>query len=67
MAAAAVQRADFLQGGGHQTGVVIGAGIIWLVNRRVHLSASYDLSVQHGGSAGDYTRQSGLLTIRLGL
>ncbi len=64
---AGVQRADFLQGGGYQTGVTMGAGITWLVNRRVHILASYGLSAQHGGSAGDYTRQSGLLTLRLGL
>jgi len=64
---ATVQRADFLPNGGYQTGYGAGAGVTWLVNRTVHLGATYNVSVLHGGYLGDYTRQTGLLTLRLGM
>jgi hypothetical protein len=64
---AGVQRAEFLQGGGSQTGYAGGVGATWLVNRSVHLSASYDVSALRGAFPAGYTRQLGLLTLRLGL
>jgi len=73
-ASAGVQRADFLQGGTWQAGYALGLGATWLVNRRVQVSATYDLTDQHGSSptpalplSGDYTRSVGLLTVRLAL
>ena len=66
-ASAAVQRADYLDGGGVQAGYAAGASATWLMNRRVHLSASYDLSVLHGSVPAGYTRQLALLTVRFGL
>jgi hypothetical protein len=73
-ASAGVQRADFLQGGTWQAGYALGLGATWLVNRRVQVSATYDLTGQHGSSptaavplSGDYTRSVGLLTLRLAL
>lgn len=66
-ASAGLQRADYLQGGGQQNGYALGAGITWLMNRHVHVSASWDLSTQHGGGLAGYTRQLGLLSLRLGL
>jgi hypothetical protein len=67
------QRADFLQGGAWQAGYALGVGATWLLNRRVHVSATYDLTAQHGSGStavplsGDYTRSVGLLTVRLAL
>ena len=73
-ASAGVQRADFLQGGTWQAGYTLGLGATWLVNRRVQISATYDLTDQHGSAptptlplSGDYTRSVGLLTLRLAL
>jgi len=68
-----VQRADFLQGGGHQTGFSAGAGATWLINRHLRLSATYDFTDQRGNNSlaplttGNYTRSVGLLTLRLGM
>ena len=42
----AVQRADFLQGGGQSSGFSLGGGVTWLVNRNVRLSATYDFTDQ---------------------
>ncbi|HVC61664.1 MAG TPA: outer membrane beta-barrel protein [Acetobacteraceae bacterium] len=70
---AGLQRADFLQGGTQQTAYSLGVGAAWLMNRRVRLSATYDLTSQHGpGTAalplsGSYTRSLALLTLRFGL
>jgi hypothetical protein len=72
-ASAGVQRADFLQGGNAQNGYAAGVGVTWLVNRSVRLSATYDLTGvagSHTGATlvtGNFTRQLGLLTLRLGL
>ncbi len=66
-ASAAVQQADFLQGGGSQTGYAIGLGATWLLSRTVHLAATYGLSERHGGSTASYTRHLALLTLRLGM
>jgi hypothetical protein len=70
---AGVQRADYLQGGGHSTGVSLGGGVTWLMNRRMRLSTSYVFTDQRGNSnpalltTGSYTRSLGLLTLRLGM
>ena len=70
-ASAGVQRADYLQGGGHTSGFSAGAGATWLLNRHMRLSATYDFTDQRGTasvpSAGSYTRSVGLLTLRLGM
>jgi hypothetical protein len=70
---AGVQRADFLQGGGQASGVSLGGGVTWLLNRNMRLSATYDFTDQRGSSSptllttGNYTRSVGLLTLRLGM
>ncbi len=70
---AGVQHADFLQGGGQANGFSVGAGVTWLLNRNMRLSASYDFTDQKAASnptlptTGSYTRSIGLLTLRLAL
>ena len=64
---AGVQRADFLQGGGYQTGYAAGLGVTWLMSRRLHVAATYDVSAQHGAYPASYTRHLTMLTLRLGL
>lgn len=72
-ASASLQRADFLQGGTVLTGYALGLGATWLMNRRVQLSATDDLSRQNGSGvaslslSGNYTRNVTLLTLRLAL
>jgi hypothetical protein len=72
-ASAGLQRADFLRGGGGQNAHAAGAGITWLVNRSMRLSATYDLTgVAKFGTVttnlGDnYARQIALITLRLAL
>jgi hypothetical protein len=72
-ASAGLQRADFLPGGNAQNGYAAGVGVTWLVNRSVRLSATYDLTGVAGSHAGttlvtgNFARQVGLLTLRLGL
>ncbi|HSU06706.1 MAG TPA: outer membrane beta-barrel protein, partial [Acetobacteraceae bacterium] len=70
---AGVQRADFLQGGGTQTSYTLGAGVTWLLNRRMRVSGTEvftDLRSSHGQSAsvgGSYVRSITLLTLGFGL
>lgn len=70
---AGVQQANFLQGGGTSSGVSAGGGVTWLVNRHVRVSATYDFTDQHGSTSpsvqtvGNFTRNVGLLTLRLGM
>jgi hypothetical protein len=66
-ASAAAQRADFLQGGGQQSGYAAGVGVTWLMRRSVHVSASYDVSALRGAFPAGYTRHLALLTVRLGM
>lgn len=72
-ASVGVQRADFLQGGGEASGISLGGGATWLINRNLRLSATYDFTDQHGTSSqtlqttGNYTRGIGLLTLRVGM
>lgn len=71
--AAGLQRADFLQGGGAQTSYTLAAGVTWLMNRRMRLSATEaftDLRSAQGQTAslgGSYVRSVTLLTLGLGL
>lgn len=68
-ATAGWQQADFLQGGGRQTALLLGVGATWLINRQARLSATYDYNDQQGGSIGTaqaFTRSLGLLTLRYG-
>jgi len=44
------QAAQFLQGNGTTTSYTLGAGVSWLVNRRVRLSADYDATQQSGSN-----------------
>ena len=70
---AGAQRANFLQGGGQASDYSVGAGVTWLVNRNMRLSATYDFTDQRGNSSptlqttGNYTRSIGLLTLRFGM
>jgi hypothetical protein len=70
---AGVQRADFLQGGGQADGFTVDAGVTWLLNRHMRLSADYGFTDQRSTSnptlptAGSYTRSIGLLTLRFAL
>ncbi|HKM64481.1 MAG TPA: outer membrane beta-barrel protein [Acidisphaera sp.] len=70
-ARAAMQVAQFLQGGGVQTIETIGAGVTWLVNRHLRLAINYDHTAQQGGpsapglSTGNYVRDLALVTLRL--
>jgi len=72
-ASASAQRADFLQGGGHQSGFSLGVGATWLVNRHLRVAATYDFTDQQGNSSpallttGGYTRSIGLLSVRVGM
>ena len=70
---AGVQQANFLQGGGTSNGVSVGGGVTWLVNRNVRVAATYDFTDQHGSTSpsvqtsGNFIRNIGLLTLRLGM
>jgi hypothetical protein len=70
---AGVQSADYLQGGGRSNGFTLGAGVSWLLNRHLRLSADYNFTDQSGSSnpttqtTGSYTRSIGLLTLRFAL
>jgi hypothetical protein len=50
---ASLQAAQFLQGGGTQTAYSLGAGVTWLLNRHMRLSANYDFTQQQssGGTS----------------
>jgi len=64
-----VQRADFLQGGGTQTALLLELGVTWLVDRQIRVSATYNYNDQRGGAigtAGPFERSLGLLTVRYG-
>ena len=58
------QAAQFLQGGGTSTSYTLGAGVNWLVNRRIRLSADYDATQQNGSNNSTFslTQQSTTLT-----
>ena len=62
-----------LQGGGQSNGFSLGAGVTWLLNRHMRLSATYDFTDQTGSSnpalqtTGSYMRSIGLLTLRFAM
>jgi hypothetical protein len=63
-----VQQADYLQGG-RQTSALLGAGVTWLVNRRLRVALTYSFNDQEGGgsgTSGPFTRSVGLLSMRYG-
>ena len=72
-ASAGLQHADYLQGGGHASGFSLGAGATWLMNRHVHVSATYDFTDQRGTSnpglqtTGNFVRSIGLISLRFGM
>ena len=52
--------------------IPLGAGVTWLLNRHLRLSATYDFTDQRGSNptlqtTGSYTRSIGLLTLRVGM
>src|SRR5262249_11311621 len=71
-ASASMQYDNYLQGGGHDSRLALGAGVTWLITRHMRLSATYDFTDQHGTASstlqttGNYTRSIGLLTLRFG-
>jgi hypothetical protein len=70
---AGVQRAIFLQGGGQADGFTLGAGVSWLLNRHLRISADYAFTDQRSTNnptlptTGSYTRSIGLLALRFAL
>jgi hypothetical protein len=71
-ASAELRHAAYSQRGGQQSGHAVGAGLTWLANRSVRVSATYDLSGVRGAgpvssAATGYSREVALLTLRLGL
>jgi hypothetical protein len=70
---AGVQSADYLQSGGRSNGFSLGAGVSWLLNRHMRLSADYNFTDQRSTNSptlqttGSYTRSIGLLTVRFAL
>lgn len=68
-ASGTAQQADFLQGGGRQTGLLFGLGVTWLVDQHTRVAAIYSYNNQQGGvagTAGAFSRSLGLLTVRYG-
>jgi hypothetical protein len=73
------QSASYLQGGGSTTSYSLGAGVTWLLNQRVRLSADYDFTQQTGPSnaagtaglnaltAGNYSRNIMLVGLHFAL
>lgn len=49
------QAAQFLQGSSTSTSYTLGAGVNWLLNRRVRLSADYDITQQNGSNDANNT------------
>ena len=60
-----VERIAYLQNGGTQTGVFAGAGVTWLLNRHMRLSAQYTYTTESnlaGQSTGEAQASSALFT-----
>ncbi len=60
-----VERIAYLQNGGAQTGVFAGAGVTWLLNRHLRLSAQYTYTTESnlaGQSAGEVQSSSAFFT-----
>jgi hypothetical protein len=71
-ASVGLQRADFFQGG-NRTGTTAGLGVTWVLNRNARVQFTYDWTDLHGSSVlgqapvTGYSREVGLVTMRLGL
>ncbi len=71
-ASVGVQRAEFFQGG-YQFGSTAGLGLVWVMNRSMRVSFSYDQSNvqpshgQPGTASPGYNRGLGLITLRFSL
>lgn len=65
----AAQRADYLQTTNNETYYGVGAGVTWLVNRHVRLTATNDVTQREASSnfGPNYFENVTLLQIRLGL
>ena len=64
-----LQQADFMQGAGRQTGLLLGFGATWLIDRHMRLAATYGFNNQQGsgiGTSGPFSRSLGMLTLRYG-
>jgi hypothetical protein len=73
------EAAEYLNGGGTQTNITVGAGVKWLLNRNVRLSLDYLYTSQQGTATGvagtpafgtfqgSFVRNVALLTLRLAL
>jgi hypothetical protein len=64
-----LQRADYFQGG-YQIGGSAGAGIVWVMNRSMRMSVTYDQTELHGSQgqpSPGYSSGLGLITMRIGL
>lgn len=60
-----IERITYLQNGGAQTGVFAGAGVTWLLNRHLRLSAQYTYTTESnlgGQSAGEVQSSSAFFT-----
>lgn len=64
-----LQRADYLQSNLNETFYGGGVGATWLINRNIHLAATYDLSqrVASASFGGNYMASTALLTAKFGL
>lgn len=65
-ARAGAQVAQYLQGGGSQTSFSIGAGVNWLMNRNMRLSADYDFTTQTGANIMTFNGRPNLTTLNTG-
>ncbi len=72
-ASATARWAVFNQSGAQQTGLAVGLGSTWLIDRNFRLSVSYDVTdvrsshLPVAAVAGNYIRDLALLTLRIGL
>jgi hypothetical protein len=60
-----VQAAQYLQGS-TQTSFTFGAGVNWLMNRKMRLSVDYDFVKQSGGSSATFSGEPNLTTLNTG-
>jgi hypothetical protein len=72
-ASVTAREAEYEQSGGRQWGLAAGVSAIWLIDRNLRLTLSYGFSevrnsdLPAGAVAGNYIRDLGLLTLRVGL
>jgi hypothetical protein len=63
---AGMQVAQYGQGGGTQTSFTVGAGVNWLMNRNMRLSADYDFTTQNSGSSATVVGTPNLTALSTG-